>query len=140
MRPILKSNKLDDVCYESRGPALEKAREDWVLHVAGQVTLLPRIGIGEAAFIEATAAVERDDVVIAERGVLAVCCPIQANNPVITAGTAGTIGFGEESASQKYPTDGDDGAQRGPPLGTPNTGKTAHWPAEEFNYPAGQGF
>ena len=27
MRPILKSNKLDDVCYEIRGPALEKARE-----------------------------------------------------------------------------------------------------------------
>ncbi|VXC73206.1 pyridoxal phosphate-dependent aminotransferase [Massilia sp. 9I] len=27
MRPILKSNKLDDVCYEIRGPALEKAKE-----------------------------------------------------------------------------------------------------------------
>ncbi|MGO4479446.1 pyridoxal phosphate-dependent aminotransferase [Massilia sp. 2TAF26] len=27
MRPILKSNKLDDVCYEIRGPALEKARQ-----------------------------------------------------------------------------------------------------------------
>ena len=27
MRPILKSNKLDDVCYEIRGPALEKARK-----------------------------------------------------------------------------------------------------------------
>ncbi|CUI04732.1 pyridoxal phosphate-dependent aminotransferase [Massilia antarctica] len=27
MRPILKSNKLDDVCYEIRGPALEKSRQ-----------------------------------------------------------------------------------------------------------------
>jgi alanine-synthesizing transaminase len=27
LRPILKSNKLDDVCYEIRGPALEKARQ-----------------------------------------------------------------------------------------------------------------
>ncbi|SHG51249.1 pyridoxal phosphate-dependent aminotransferase [Massilia sp. CF038] len=27
MRPILKSNKLDDVCYEIRGPANEKARQ-----------------------------------------------------------------------------------------------------------------
>ena len=27
MRPILKSNKLDDVCYEIRGPALDKARQ-----------------------------------------------------------------------------------------------------------------
>ncbi|HWJ95183.1 MAG TPA: pyridoxal phosphate-dependent aminotransferase, partial [Telluria sp.] len=27
MRPILKSNKLDDVCYEIRGPAMEKARQ-----------------------------------------------------------------------------------------------------------------
>ena len=27
MRPILKSNKLDDVCYEIRGPALEKCRQ-----------------------------------------------------------------------------------------------------------------
>jgi alanine-synthesizing transaminase len=27
VRPILKSNKLDDVCYEIRGPALEKARQ-----------------------------------------------------------------------------------------------------------------
>ena len=27
MRPILKSNKLDDVCYEIRGPALEQARQ-----------------------------------------------------------------------------------------------------------------
>ena len=27
MRPIFKSNKLDDVCYEIRGPALEKARQ-----------------------------------------------------------------------------------------------------------------
>jgi alanine-synthesizing transaminase len=26
LRPILKSNKLDDVCYEIRGPAMEKAR------------------------------------------------------------------------------------------------------------------
>jgi len=26
LRPILKSNKLDDVCYEIRGPALQKAR------------------------------------------------------------------------------------------------------------------
>ncbi|RYE69765.1 MAG: aminotransferase, partial [Oxalobacteraceae bacterium] len=27
MRPIAKSNKLDDVCYEIRGPALEQARQ-----------------------------------------------------------------------------------------------------------------
>ncbi len=27
MRPILKSNKLDDVCYEIRGPALEKCKQ-----------------------------------------------------------------------------------------------------------------
>ena len=27
MRPILKSNKLDDVCYEIRGPAMEKCRQ-----------------------------------------------------------------------------------------------------------------
>jgi len=27
LRPILKSNKLDEVCYEIRGPALEKARQ-----------------------------------------------------------------------------------------------------------------
>lgn len=27
LRPILKSNKLDDVCYEIRGPAMEKARQ-----------------------------------------------------------------------------------------------------------------
>ena len=27
VRPIAKSNKLDDVCYEIRGPALEKARQ-----------------------------------------------------------------------------------------------------------------
>ena len=27
LRPILKSNKLDDVCYEIRGPALDKARQ-----------------------------------------------------------------------------------------------------------------
>ena len=27
MRPILKSTKLDDVCYEIRGPAMEKARQ-----------------------------------------------------------------------------------------------------------------
>ncbi|NHZ88610.1 aminotransferase class I/II-fold pyridoxal phosphate-dependent enzyme [Massilia sp. CCM 8733] len=27
MRPILKSNKLDDVCYEIRGPALEKSKQ-----------------------------------------------------------------------------------------------------------------
>lgn len=27
LRPILKSNKLDDVCYEIRGPALEQARQ-----------------------------------------------------------------------------------------------------------------
>jgi alanine-synthesizing transaminase len=27
LRPILKSNKLDDVCYEIRGPALEKSRQ-----------------------------------------------------------------------------------------------------------------
>jgi alanine-synthesizing transaminase len=27
LRPILKSNKLDDVCYEIRGPALEKCRQ-----------------------------------------------------------------------------------------------------------------
>ena len=27
MRPILKSNKLDDVCYEIRGPAVEKCRQ-----------------------------------------------------------------------------------------------------------------
>jgi len=27
VRPILKSNKLDDVCYEIRGPALEQARQ-----------------------------------------------------------------------------------------------------------------
>ena len=27
MRPILKSNKLDDVCYEIRGPAMEKAKQ-----------------------------------------------------------------------------------------------------------------
>ena len=27
MRPIAKSNKLDDVCYEIRGPALDKARQ-----------------------------------------------------------------------------------------------------------------
>ena len=27
MRPILKSSKLDDVCYEIRGPAMEKARQ-----------------------------------------------------------------------------------------------------------------
>ena len=27
LRPLLKSNKLDDVCYEIRGPALEKARQ-----------------------------------------------------------------------------------------------------------------
>jgi alanine-synthesizing transaminase len=27
MRPILKSNKLDDVCYEIRGPALDQARQ-----------------------------------------------------------------------------------------------------------------
>ena len=27
MRPIYKSKKLDDVCYDIRGPVLEKARE-----------------------------------------------------------------------------------------------------------------
>jgi alanine-synthesizing transaminase len=27
LRPILKSNKLDDVCYEIRGPAMDKARQ-----------------------------------------------------------------------------------------------------------------
>ncbi|MDB5963079.1 MAG: aminotransferase, partial [Massilia sp.] len=27
VRPILKSTKLDDVCYEIRGPAMEKARQ-----------------------------------------------------------------------------------------------------------------
>ena len=27
VRPILKSSKLDDVCYEIRGPAMEKAKQ-----------------------------------------------------------------------------------------------------------------
>lgn len=113
--------------------SLKHPGQDWVFHVAGEVTLLPRKGIREATLVEAAATVERDDVVVAERGVLTVAIPVQRNEPFCRSAAARASGLAEKAEYQKHPSHRDEGAQGAKPLLLARICETTLRPSEELD-------